>query len=123
MTLDEAVNKWGVSKSAVLRRLKRGEIPGAKMMRYAPKERRKWYIPDDAPAPKLIKKPNRMPPLPKAPQGSTAPVDYVWANQNSTIGSVARALGVSRGEVTNLYDKACRKYLYGEEGCHVPQEP
>ena len=112
MTVRQACQKWGCSQAPIIRRLRAGQIPGAKMVQYAPKTRRRWFIPDDTPRPELDVRCRTVQPKPKGI--GTSSVDYVWNNQNSAIGELAKALGITNAEVVALYEQACRKYLHGK---------
>lgn len=81
------------------------------MIQYAPKERARWFIPDDAEKPELkriCKKPRLVIP------NSNDPVDYVWRNQDHSIGVLALVMKIPKQQVVALYDKACERYLRSE---------
>ena len=116
MTVQEAASKWRCSTYPILQRLKEGKIPGAKRVPYPHCRDGRWDIPDDAPNPGI-----GMRCLTDPPDGS--PAECIWKHQDkASIGELAAALNLTNNDVVALYDKACRKYLHGEEDRHVPQE-
>lgn len=120
MTVNQAMAKWGVSKSAIIKRCKEGTIPGVMWGKVTPKQRCQWIIPDDAEKPTdFVMSHARFDRTCSGKNLRSAagkdPVAYVWSYQGTaTIGQLAEKLGVTVQRVKELYEEGFSRYLAEE---------
>lgn len=126
MTIVEAAEKWGLSSKTVSEYVRSGRIPGASRVKIG-RGPYIWIIPDDALKPTKAQRgfspgmaPSRIPGFDRIRSfGAQDDVDLVWIFQNErTIGTLARDLGVQATRIVELFELGCRRYLHPEEPCH-----
>ena len=113
MTTQQAVEKWGVSKTSVKQWLRDGLIPGARKVKI--RNSMTWILPNDAvPPPKGSncgrKRGIPNSDVPQAPKGRMSKEKFIMLHSGtkSTRG-IAQALGISTAEVRAIYDRIYMK--------------
>lgn len=109
MTAQQAVEKWGVSKTSVKQWLRDGLIPGARKVKT--KHGPTWFLPNDAVPPTMKFKCGRKrgipnSDVPQAPKRRISNEKFIMMHSGtkSTKG-IAQALGISTAEVRAIYDR------------------
>ena len=125
MTIQEAAEKWKMSRTPISNRCAQGAIPGARMIRSQTTGHMVWFIPDDAAPPADFGKRvgwskmtaeqkaiavKRRQQSKAARQDKTDPVGFVWACQDQPIKVIAEALGVPTFRIPILFDLALKRY-------------